>query len=99
MYELIINWHKYDSEIKGETVSKMASCRLINLFLDDLGRYEIAKPLLDECYTEKLESLKIKCENLLKDLIDVTAPESSCTKNPELIKEKYFLMGRNFQNY
>mgnify|MGYP004473753525 CR=1 FL=1 len=96
LYELIINWHKYDSEIKGETVSKMASYRLVHLFLDDLGRYEIVKPLLDECYTEKLEPLKIKCENLLKDLIDVTAPESSCTKNPEIIKEKYFFNGKEF---
>ena len=96
LYELIVNWHKYDSEIKGKTVSEMASYKLVNQFLDDLGRYEIAKPLLDECYTEDLEPLKIKCENLLKDLIDLTALESSCTENSEMIKENYFFNGEEF---
>ena len=64
--------------------------------MDDLGRYEIAKPLLDECYTEDLEPLKIKCENLLKELIDLTTSESSCTENAEIIKENYFFDGEEF---
>ena len=32
LYELIVNWHKYDSEIKGETVSEMASYILVHQF-------------------------------------------------------------------
>ena len=96
LYELIVNWHKYDSEIKGKTDSEMASYRLLHLFLDDLGRYEIAKPLLDECYTEELEPLKTKCENLLKELIDLTTSESSCIENAEIIKENYFFDGEKF---
>ena len=58
LHEILINWHKYDSEIKGETDSEIAFYRLLNQFMDDLGRYEIAKPLLDAGYTEELENKK-----------------------------------------
>ena len=61
LHEILINWHKYDSEIKGETDSEIAFYRLLNQFMDDLGRYEIAKPLLDAGYTEELENKKIEC--------------------------------------
>ena len=59
LYELVINWHKYDSKIEGTTVSEIAFYKLINLFMDDSGRYEIAKPLLDECYIRELENKKV----------------------------------------
>ena len=59
LHEILINWHKYDSEIKGETDSEIAFYRLLNQFMDDLGRYEIAKPIIDAGYTEELENKKI----------------------------------------
>lgn len=31
--------------------------------MDDSGRYEIAKPLLDKCYIEELEVKKQKAKN------------------------------------
>lgn len=96
LYELIINWHKYDSEIKEESASKIAFYKLLNLFLDDSGRYEIAKPLLDKCYIEKLEKQKIECENLLNDLVKAEAPDGTHSKDFPIIREKYFASGMEF---
>ena len=59
LYELVINWHKYDSKVDGTTAEEIAFYRLLNLFMDDFGRYEIAKPLLDKDYIENLESKKM----------------------------------------
>lgn len=96
MYELIINWHKYDSEVKGETASEIAFYKLINLFMDDSGRYEIAKPLFDKYYIENLENKKIECEELLRSLIEAEAPDGTHTKDFQIIKEKYFASGKEF---
>ena len=96
LYELIINWHKYDSELKGETAGEIAFYRLLNLFMDDSGRYVIAKPLLDKCYIENLENKKTECENLLNDLIKAEAPDGTHTKDFPIIKEKYFAGGSEF---
>lgn len=92
----VINWHKYDSEIKGETDSEIAFYRLLNQFMDDLGRYEIAKPLLDAGYTEELENKKIECENLLNNLVEAEAPDGTHTKDFPIIREKYFASGQEF---
>ena len=54
LYELILNWHKYDSAQRGDTAEEIAFYRLLNLFMDDSGRYEIAKPLLDKTDIEPL---------------------------------------------
>lgn len=96
LYELIINWHKYDSEVKGETASEIAFYKLINLFMDDSGRYEIAKPLFDKYYIENLENKKIECEELLRSLIEAEVPDGTHTKDFQIIKEKYFASGKEF---
>lgn len=96
LHEILINWHKYDSEIKGETDSEIAFYRLLNQFMDDLGRYEIAKPLLDAGYTEELENKKIECENLLNNLVEAEAPDGTHTKDFPIIREKYFASGQEF---
>ena len=53
LYELVLKWHEYDSEYDGKTDGEIASNRLLHLFLDDIGRYDLAKPLLDSYYIEK----------------------------------------------
>ena len=66
LYELVLNWHKYDSAQRGKTSGEIAFYRLLNLFMDDSGRYETAKPLLDKCYLEKLDT---KNQNAKKYLL------------------------------
>lgn len=96
LYELVINWHKYDSKVEGTTASEIAFYKLLNLFMDDSRRYEIAKPLLDKCYIENLESKKIECEKLLNALIEAEAPDGTHAEGFEIIKEEYFANGKKF---
>ena len=51
---------------RGIHAEEIAFYRLLNLFMDDSGRYEIAKPLLDKCYIEELEVKKTEGEKLNK---------------------------------
>lgn len=91
LYELILNWHKYDSDLQGETEGEIAFYRLFNLFLDDLGRYDIAKPLLDKCYTEKLEVKKLEGEKCLHNLVEKEASDGTHSEEFPTIK-----IGREF---
>lgn len=96
LYELIMNWHKYDTKKKGKTVGEIAFHRLVNLFLDNSGRYEIAKPLLDKCYIEDLENKKNECNELLIAWIDTESPDGTHTKEYLTIRDKYFSSGEEF---
>ncbi len=96
LYELVINWHKYDSKIEGTTVSEIAFYKLINLFMDDSGRYEIAKPLLDECYIRELENKKVYCEKLLEKLVENELLDGTHTSDFSFIKEQYIANGQEF---
>lgn len=90
LYELILDWHKYDSELKGELAGEIAFYRLFNLFSDDLGRYEFTKPLLDKRFTQQLEPLKLSCEKLLGKLVEAESTEGLHSKDFSIIKDKYF---------
>ena len=96
LYELISNWHKYDSAQVGETASEIAFYRLLNLFIDDSYRYEIAKPLLDKCYIEELERKKEECEKLLNALVGAETPDGKHSEDFPVIKQKYFDNGIEF---
>jgi len=96
LYDLIINWHKYDSVINGETAEEIAFYRMLNLFIDDSGRYEMAKPLLDKRYIKALEIKKAEGEQLLGKLVDAEAPDGTHTKEFPKIKEQYFKAGSEF---
>lgn len=96
LYELILNWHKYDSAHKGETAEEIAFYRLLNLFMDDSGRYEIAKPLLDKFYIGELEAKKSEGEKLLCDLIEAEAPDGTHSAEFPTIKQKYFDIATEF---
>ena len=96
LHELLTNWNKYDSEIKGETSDEIIFYKGLNLFMDDLGRYKIAKPLFDSCYIEELESKRVECENLLNDLVEAEVPDGTHTNDFPIIKEKYFVGGIEF---
>jgi len=98
LYELILNWHKYDSQYTGNTPSEIASSRLVNLFLDNSGRYEIAKPLLDAKYIDELDDIFEKGNHLLKKLLDAENPDGSHTKEFNAIKNEYFDVGGEFSD-
>ena len=72
LYELIFNWHKFDSEFSGESASEIATNRLVNSFLDNIGRYEIAKPLLDDLYKKDLDIKLQRGQEELTKLIDAS---------------------------
>lgn len=72
LYELILNWHNFDSEFSGESVSEIATNRLVNSFLDNTGRYEIAKPLLDDLYKKDLDIKLQRGKEALTKLIDAS---------------------------
>ncbi len=96
LYELVLNWHQYDSDTKEETASEIAFYKLLNLFLDDSGRYDIAKPLLDESYVENLEIQKVKCEEMLNVLIEEETQDGTHTKQFPIIRQEYFSLGEQF---
>lgn len=96
LYELILNWHKYDAEQSGETAGEIAFYRLLNLFMDDSGRYEIAKPLLDKCYIKELEVKRIEAQKLLHDLIDAESPDGTRSDEFPTIRKMYFKIGMEF---
>ena len=77
LYELILNWHKFDSEFSGESVSEIATNRLVNSFLDNTGRYEIAKPLLDDLYKKDLDIKLQRGQEEFTKLIDASASKSA----------------------
>ena len=90
LYELIVNWHKYDSATMGDTASEITNYKLLNLFMDDLGRYEIAKPLLDKNFIKKIEKAKLKCEELLNDLVDAETPDGIHSEEFPSIRQSYY---------
>lgn len=96
LYELVLNWHKYDSVQRGNTVEEIVFYRLLNLFMDDSGRYEIAKPLLDKFYIEKLEVKKAEGEKLLNDLVEVETADGTHSEEFSAIKQKYFDIAQEF---
>ena len=96
LYELIKNWHSYDSDFKGKTAGEIAFNRLLNLFMDDLGRYAIAKPLLKKSYVDALEVKKKECEILLEALINAEKPDGTHSEQYPKIRDMYFKGGEEF---
>lgn len=58
--------------------------------MDDSGRYEIAKPLLDKIFIKKLEKAKLKCEELLNDLVDAETPDGTHSEKFPSIRQSYY---------
>lgn len=98
LYEMLLNWHNYDSDFEGESPGEIAFNRLLNGFLDDVGRYEIIRPLLDEQFISGLDKLKDIGNKLLCDLIDTEKPDGTHTKNFISIKDQYFENGSEFSD-
>lgn len=96
LYELILNWNKYDAPQKGKTAEEIAFYRMVNLFIDDSYRYEIAKPLLDKYYVKELEIMKLEGNKSLNSFIETEAPDGTHSEDYFDIKQKYFDISINF---
>lgn len=68
----MLEWHKYETNTTGKTSEEIAANRLVNVFLDDSRRYEIAKPLLDDIYKEELNVKLKQGQQVLNKLINDT---------------------------
>ncbi len=95
LHELLANWHKYDSPITGENPGEIAFGRLVNLFLDDSGRYEIAKPLLDEKYVTQLDAKRAECEQLLSEWVCADNADDAYVRK---CSDSYFSAGKAFSD-
>ena len=95
LYELILNWHKYDSEWDGETVGEIANQRLLNTFLDNTGRYEIARPLLDSKYIAELDAKQAEGKEILYQLV-LNDKDGKHTENFDKIWYQYVDIGSEF---
>lgn len=96
LYEMLFNWHNYDSEIKGESAEEIAFYRVFNEFFDNINRYDIIRPLLDEQFIIELDEYKEKGNNLLKDWIEFYKSDRLHTDDFLNIKTEYLENGVTF---
>ncbi len=98
LYELLLNWHTYDSEYSGDTAGEIAFNRMLNLFLDDSGRYSIARALLDKKYTIILDAKKDECNHLLSLLVESETVDGKHTEQFLSRRDDYFTAGSAFDD-
>lgn len=85
LYELLLNWEKYNSECTGKTAKEIASEYLMKAFLDDSKRYEISRPLLDSKYITGLDEKHENGKVILKQLFTVGKDKN----NSEIYDQMY----------
>lgn len=73
LYEISLKWTEMNSsfETENKSPSEIASERLTNGFIDDLHKYSIISPLLDEKYKPELDDISEKGNQCLYKLIDI----------------------------
>lgn len=96
LYELLLSWQNYSSEISGNTPSEMANCRLMNSFLDDVRRFDIARPLLDKKYVEMLQIKSDKGYSILNRLIDLETNEGIHLEGFSEVKKQFISFSIEF---
>lgn len=101
LYEMLLNWHQYTSEFKGESTEETAVRRLANEFLDNAGRYDIVRPLLDKQYIMELDEIRKKGNALANELVRFGQDKEEKSKEENMddyqeIKMRYFKIGIEF---
>ena len=69
LFELVKQWNQYETENKGETAGQIAINRLINIPMDSIERYNIAKPLINPKHIDKLDEQAKKIHELLGKVV------------------------------
>ena len=98
LYEILLNWYNYDYKIEGESPEVIAYYRLLDRIIENVSRYVIIRPLLDEQFTIELDVMKVKVDNLLSELIDAEKSDGTHTENFSDISNKYFKNGIEFSD-
>lgn len=95
LYEILLNWHKLDTpwDVSEKSAPQIANERLTNLFLDTLGKYELARPLLASKYWRELDELQREGNILLHKVIDDSMLTPNRTSNS---LKAYFDLGGEF---
>lgn len=96
LYELLQNWKSFETKTEAETVGKIISHKRLYLFLDDVKRYDLARPLLDEVYIKPLELQKAECIKLVEKLAMAEAPDSEYFKEFSVIEKHYYTDSKTF---
>lgn len=97
LYELIKHWHEYDSKFEEDTVGKMAANRLMNMGLDNIGRYEIAKPLIHPQYTPALDDMVETINSSLKKLIAQETSDGKRLEKFDIAFDEYTQISMEFE--
>ena len=94
LYDLLLNWQKYDFPTEGDDV---AYDKVINRFMEDTNRYELAKPLMDQVYIDRLEPKQIEG----KDILDRMIRNAAFNEDEEefyYLQSDYVRIGEEFSN-
>lgn len=94
LYEVLLNWEKYESEPVGKDEKDIFENQIHYKFSNNIRRYSIIRPLLDEPLTTILDLEKISGENLFSDLSDIEFSEAEAKifnrdHTPNVPKIKY----------
>lgn len=90
LYETLLNWYKCDSEKIDETTGEMEARRLLNRFLDDIGKYDMIRPLIDKKFLTELDKRRDEGQSILKELVTVEKSDGTHSENFSNIKGSYF---------
>lgn len=94
LYDLLLNWQKYDFPTEGDDA---AYDKVINRFMGDTNRYELAKPLMDQVYIDRLEPKQIEGKEILDRMIRNATFNESEEEFYDL-QSDYVRIGEEFSN-
>lgn len=98
LYDLILHWTERNAAYSGDTASEIASNRLINLYPDTKGKYDLAKPLLNPQHLERLDELDAKGQIALLALLDTEAPDGTHSPDFAQRRKEYHSISIEFES-
>jgi hypothetical protein len=96
LYDMTKNWNSYGSKIEGDSISQLASNQLINRPLDNKGRWDIVKPLINPKFTDGIDEKVREVDALLLELVS-TESEESDNVNSRQILSQYSSVGQELE--
>lgn len=68
LYDILLKWYEYSTSIEDKY---SIDARIISEFLDNCGRYNLMRPLLDEQFIDSLDEKRDKGQNLCNKLVSI----------------------------
>ncbi|MCL2500394.1 MAG: hypothetical protein FWE90_08665 [Defluviitaleaceae bacterium] len=96
LYELVKGWNEHSTKVNGDTPGQIAANRLINMPLDNIGRYDIARPLLNPIYVDDFDKMVANVNSLLHKLIDLETVNGKHLDGFDEARKEYFDYGSKF---